>query len=194
MIIIVDAYNVLKQALGVKHVADAAKQQFINLLSSYSKKKGHAVIVVFDGGPYEWPNKERTQGINVVHSGVNETADSWIKDYVERFRSHDLLLISTDRELGRCAARYNIQSLDALDFYRLLLEFKSERLSVQAVSRQKAVKITEREQEELDALMEAESRIVPTKAEDIAKEGGRKSKGQQLSKKERKILQKIKKL
>lgn len=192
MIIVIDAYNVLKQVLGTTRVAESYKNQFINQLSKYSSQKGHTIVLVFDAGPFEWPSKERVSGIYVVHSGVNENADTWIKDYVSRHKSHDVLLVSTDRELGRFVSRLNVQTMDALDFYAILQEALKVFDSSGSEQKQTVVKISDLEQPELDSLMLDASKVVPQKAEDMSKD--RASKAHRHSKKERKIVQKIKKL
>ncbi len=192
MILIIDAYNVLKQALGVKKVSESEKNRLISWLNSYAKNKGHSIILVFDAGPFEWPSKEQVGKIYVVHSGVNENADTWIKNYMTRYKMNDLLLISTDRELGSFAWRLNIQSMDALDFYHLLLESVSERESDTRHAQHTTIKLSDQDQPELDDLMQQASKTVPTKSEDAVK--NRASKSLKHSKKERKMIQKLKKL
>lgn len=190
MIIVIDAYNVLKQALSTTHIADQAKQRFVKQLSIYAKKKGHTIIVVFDGGPYEWADKERVQGILLVHSGMHESADDWIKKYVAQHKTYDILVVSTDRELGMHVHRAGVQTLDAMDFHSLLQECLQQPHA--QTKEQELVKIAEHENPELDQLMQEAASTVPTKAEDVGKV--RERKARQISKQERKIAQKIKKL
>jgi predicted RNA-binding protein with PIN domain len=190
MILVIDAYNVLKQALETRQVADAQKQRFIGQLGLYGKRKDHAIIAVFDGGPYEWPDKERMQGVMVVHSGIHESADDWIKKYVAQHKSYDILVVSTDRELGAFVHRAGIQTLDAHHFYGLLCEALAHKQPHAQSS--DVVKITEAENPEVDQLMLESLGKVPVKVEDVTNK--RESKAQTLSKQERKIAQKIKKL
>ena len=52
MIILIDAYNVIKTVYRAAHVAPGDIEQFISLLNTYAKKSGHRLHVVFDGfGP-----------------------------------------------------------------------------------------------------------------------------------------------
>jgi len=193
MILVIDAYNVLKQAHCATHISDCQKQQFIKQLGYYAKKKGHAIIVVFDGGSFEWPDKTRSNGIQIIHSGIHQSADDWIKNYIEHHRASDILLVSTDRELNGSAQRFGIQSIDAMDFYALLQEALGQYLHSKTIVNQKAVKISQEDIPSLDALMEIASRKIITKVEDV-KPKERTGKAHMLSKTERHILQKLKKL
>lgn len=193
MIIVIDAYNVLKQAYCTNHIVQSSKQLFIKQLGNYSKKKGHAVIVVFDGGSFEWPDKEKVNGIQVVHSGIGLSADDWIKNYIELHRSFDILLVSTDRELNKYVKRFGIESIDSVDFYGLLQESVSAVSHAKNLVSQKAIKISEMNMPSLDELMEQASKKIVTKIEDV-KFNGRTSKAHTPSKKERQMLQKLKKL
>src|SRR5437870_4731380 len=97
MIIIVDAYNLLHAiSSSKKAMTDKERAKFITLLGSYGKAKGHKMVIVFDGGPYEWPFKENTKRVCVVYSGMHESADDYIKQYLQEHRAKDLLLVSSD--------------------------------------------------------------------------------------------------
>ena len=190
MIIVVDAYNVLKQIIRGTLVTENARTTFITQLGMYSKKKGHDLVVVFDAGPYERPFKELVKGVKVVYSGIHESADQWIKKYIEQHKSYDILLISTDRELNNYAARYAVQSLDSLDFYAMV----KQTLHQQGCQTKQSpiVKIAHDSSQEIDALM-GSTRVV-SKAEDALLTKERNSSGNKLSKKERNLINKIKKL
>lgn len=120
MIIVIDAYNVLKQCIHDREIAEHERAHFLSELSSYGRKKRHKLIVVFDGGANEWPTKERSDGTCVIYSGYHETADDYIKTYLKKHRMQDILLVSSDRELNRVADNLDIPSLDAADFYRII--------------------------------------------------------------------------
>ena len=62
------------------------------------------------------------------------------------------------------------------------------------MSQTKAKKLSESEDEELDVLMQKESRVVQYKTEDFTEINQRANKSHALSKKERRKLKKIKKL
>ena len=195
MILVIDAYNVVKQAHSAPHISESEKQQFIKELGWYAKKKGHAIIAVFDGGSGERPEKERMHGIQVVHTGIHQSADEWIKDYFMQHQTYDMLLVSTDRELNRFVARLAFQSLDAMDFYALMRQALKNAASYQPTSSNLVVKIQEESNPLLDVVMEHASQKILHKSEDVQpKKNDRSSNARQLSKKERQILRKLKKL
>ena len=199
MIIVIDGYNVLKQMLVNGYVSEHQKKQFINQLSVYGKRKGHKIVLVFDGGPYEWPDKDRINNVYVIHSGVNESADEYIKRYLTEHKVEDLLLVSTDRDLCKHAWRMKIESIDATDFYKLLqydtnAKTKYE-IETQKNNARELVKLTKNDHPELDIIMKEATKIVPRKSEDkLVVKHERKSPSRTPSKKERRMLKKIKKL
>src|SRR5260221_7699482 len=121
MIIVVDAYNLLRSVPPYKKtITDKERVQFIAHLSAYGRRKGHKVVIVFDGGPHEWPFKEQMKRVTVVYSGIHESADDYIKEYIEAHHMKDLLLVSSDAELNRWADRLNIPSIDSAIFCQLM--------------------------------------------------------------------------
>ena len=133
-------------------------------------------------------------GVSVVHSGFGESADDWIKKYMQQHKGHDLLLVSTDRELGGAVRRLGITCIDSMDFYRLLQEGCAGH-NESAHAQGALVKTADREMPELDDLMQQGSRIVHSKLDDlVAAKEERKSAAHMVSKKEREMLKKLKKL
>lgn len=196
MIIVVDAYNLLRAIPPYKKtITDRERSQFIVRLSTYGRSKGHKVIIVFDGGPYEWPSKESKKGVQIVYSGVHETADDYIKKYMSENRSKDLLLVSSDGELNRYAAQLTIPSIDSPVFYQLVVEEISGRQSLQTISKKGLlIKSTESSEDYVDQLMEKASKNVPAKAEDFVYDNNRRKTSEHVSKNERELLKKLKKL
>ncbi len=187
MIIVIDGYNVLKQSLKKIEIADQAKNQFIAQLNRYGKKKNHAIVVVFDGGMSIWPDTEKIGIVTVVHSGTRESADDYIKRYLDEHKNKELLLVSTDRAIGQHAWDLGIESLDAIDFYMLLQEeIASDQNNHPHAPQQKIMKLTEREYPELDELMrQASKTVMPKKEVAPAPEPRQQRTGQTVSKKER---------
>ena len=121
MIIVVDAYNLLRSIPPYKkNISDKERAHFIAQLSAYGRRKGHKIVIVFDGGSHEWPFKEHLKVATVVYSGIHESADDYIKVYIESHHTKDLLLVSSDAELNQWAERLNIPSIDSPAFYDLL--------------------------------------------------------------------------
>ncbi len=196
MIIVVDAYNLLRSVPPYKKtITDKERAQFIAQLSAYGRRKGHKVVIVFDGGPHEWPFKEQMKRVTVVYSGIHETADDYIKEYVEAHHTQDLLLVSSDSELNRWAERLNIPSIDSSTFSHLL----HQELSTKEVVAEKDSIVTKLHHEndafDIDELMLQASKIVPQKSEDVVSGPKRHHvKKNEINKRERELLKKLKKL
>ena len=186
MHIIIDGYNVLKQALGNKDISEGQRRAFINALGKYAAKKNHHIAVIFDGGPDMWPTQEKDHGILVVYSGIKESADDLIKKSLTQ-RSH-VLLVTSDNEL-KAAAKHGTMVIDSLEFYMLV---KQELMAKEKLVKGTLLKTSTAENALVDELMRKDSQAI-YKGESEEKQE-RRSKGQVPSKKERAFLQKLKKL
>jgi hypothetical protein len=195
MIIIVDAYNLLRSIPPYKKtVTDQERTKFIVQLGTYGQRKGHKMVIVFDGGPHEWPFKENKKAMTIVYSGIHESADDYIKEYLEAHQAKDLLLVSSDSELNRWSARLNIPSIDSIAFSQLL----HQELFVKQLIAEKESTVTKLHHDndiiDIDALMMEASKSVPVKSEDFAAVKKRESKKDQVGKGERALLKKLNKL
>jgi len=194
MILLIDGYNVLKQVFPAEIVGQRERKRFIEHLGKYGKKRQHKVVLVFDGGPYERDWQEKVAGVYVVYSGTLETADDYIRRYLEKNKKLDLLLISSDRELRSAAARLNIESMHSPEFYKMVVATLRSG-SKKTAKETEVVKTSEGKNVQLDEIMREGSKKVPSKVEDLIRpERSRKSKAHQPKKKERKKLKKLKKL
>ena len=192
MIIVIDAYNMLRSVPPHgRTVTESERKQFLDQLANYAKKKGHKVVVVFDAGPYEWPHKERHKGVYTIYSGVHRSADDYIKEYLEKQKTGDLLLVSSDRDVIQWAQHLSIPSIGAFHFYQLVQEATKSR--VQTKSGGEAVKLGEDERDDVDALMREASEVVPIKSDDLLR-ANRVGAKKKPTKKERALLKKLKKL
>jgi predicted RNA-binding protein with PIN domain len=196
MIIIVDAYNLLRAVPPYKKtITDSDRAQFIKQLSAYGRRKGHKVVIVFDGGSHEWPFRENMKTVQVVYSGIHQTADDYIKEYVEGHRAKDLLLVTSDAELNRFAARLQIPSIDSSAFHQLLYEELRVKETVMQKKVDVVVKLAHNNNIDIDELMLQASKTVPIKSEDLAPvKKDRDAKKTQLGKDERALLKKLNKL
>jgi len=194
MILLIDGYNVLKQVFPAQIIGERQRKKFIENLGRYGKKRQHKIVLVFDAGPYERSWQEKVAGVYVVYSGTLETADDYIKRYLEEHRELDILLVSSDRELRSAAARWSIESMRAPEFYKIVQEFLKSGVA-QAVKKTDVVKTSEEKNVDLDEIMREGSKVVQSKVDDFVKlKRSRKSKAHRPSKKEQKKLKKLKKL
>lgn len=129
MILLIDGYNVLKQAFpGSKNVLDKQRAAFINQLAYYKLKKVATItdiVVVFDAGPLLHATREIRGGVVVIFSGQKSSADDWIAQYAEKHRNKDILLISSDRKLGDVCQRYGVKTMPAQEFYAIVRDVLS---------------------------------------------------------------------
>jgi predicted RNA-binding protein with PIN domain len=188
MKVIVDAYNVLHYTAKDKQVSQQERKCFINQLSAYAKNKGNAVIVVFDGGPFLFPSSFDHKGITVKYSGPQMSADEIILCYIKEHAGDSMVLISSDRALCTAAKFYEVESVDAKDFYDFIIP-----AALNCVSKStQAVKIGQSDTV-VDLLMM--QTVVQKKSEDMSDLfEKRKSPAKRLSKKIKKRMHKIKKL
>jgi len=197
MVLVIDGYNVIKQALMKNTISDFEREQFIKQLGKYHKIRGHKIELVFDGGPLDWPSRAKKHGVYLVYSGYNESADHYIKRYLKEHKALDVLLVSSDRDICNCAARLGIEYVDSKEFYRIMQSRIKTAKSQVAVSQKKATKLSNSQDEEIDALMQEASKIIQYKTEDFTlldQSEERRRKSHAVSKKERKKIKKIKKL
>lgn len=192
MIILIDGYNILKQRDSGAYIEEGRRNILIRMLGVYQKRRGHLIMLIFDGGTSAWPVKEIKAGIMVIYAGAGKTADDFIKNYIAEHYTEDLFLVSSDRELGVWASKYDTPSMDAIPFYDIVSNKYSSESRIK-VAQGQAVKITAHEDPVLDALMLEASKRVVIKLEDGFQEKKRRS-GQQESKIARLLRKKIEKL
>ncbi len=189
MIIVIDGYNVMKQVVGAGYVHEAQRRAFISLLAVYGQKKGHKIVVVFDGGESSWPHKEVVSGVTIIYSGTQDSADTYIMHYIDDHASKELLLVSSDNELNYFATRHAIVSIGSQEFYFLVKEALRESRELPP---EPYIEIDE-SMSDIDELMNAAASHVPNKDEGCTP-GDYPSKSRRESKIDRELLRKLKKL
>lgn len=193
MILIIDGYNVLKKLFGTAYASERQRDQFIKKLCQYTHKKNHTMQLVFDGGMSLWPEKSNpSTKMQVIYVGKNKSADDYIKDYLDEHKNYEVVLVSSDRELNNFAAQRSIPSIDAQVFLNLLQEAFEQKSTAKKSSEQQPYKLIEEDNATLDALMASLNPSPENKKEEYSKKNYSKEK--QLSKKERLLLEKLKKL
>ena len=101
MILLIDGYNILKRQYRVRMISEVMRTRFIKGIAAYTRQSGNKVVIVFDGMAQDDAYEEYGRGVQVVYSGTRETADDYIKRYVEKHHTKDLMLVTSDRELNR---------------------------------------------------------------------------------------------
>jgi hypothetical protein len=103
-------------------------------------------------------------------------------------------VVSSDSELNRWADRLNIPSIDSSTFSHLVYQELSTK-EVAAHVQDEVVKLHDNDALDIDALMMEASKVVPQKSEDVVSGPKRHHMKQpDVSKQERALLKKLKKL
>lgn len=160
MIIVIDGYNVLKQWRPSTTITEKERHAFLVKLGRYGRKKRHKMVVVFDGGFYEWPSKEKKAGVTVIYS-ARESADEVIQQYLEDHKSKDILLVSSDHELNLFASHLHIVSIGSEEFIYLVIDALK-----QADDTEETAVIVDDTETNFDSIMEKATRAIPSKDDD----------------------------
>lgn len=193
MIIIIDAYNLLKTVLHTQFIQDAQRTKFLQLFEKYAQRRtSNKVILVFDGGQDPYEIEENYKYLTLFYSGFMQSADDIIKKKLTTYKAFDVLLVTSDRELRNYAKQYQIESLGSMEFYRILQEVMKVQDQKELVIAQTIHKTSQDDNKNLDALMEYGSRYLITKEQDKdIKLSLRYTDEQNGSKKDKKLLKKI---
>lgn len=192
MIVLIDGYNLLKKIKHSSYISDKERENFIKKIAHYAHQKKLSIVLVFDGGHNNWPLSEAvSRSVTVVYSGVRESADDYIKQYIETHASSEMLLVSSDRELVSHARQYRVASLGSHEFSEFLYDH-TEPVLTQVKKDQQVHKLITNDNKELDFLMS--QLTMPKKAKESEDEEKVYKRDNKLSKAERKLVKKIKKL
>ncbi|MFH1980470.1 MAG: NYN domain-containing protein [Pseudomonadota bacterium] len=119
--ILIDGYNLIRQSAALSRI-DAADIQdgraaLLDLLAAYRKLKKHRITVVFDGMDAAWgvPNRDQSQGIAIVFSRHEETADQVIKRMGAAMREN-AMVVTSDRDIIASAQHSGCAVISAPDF------------------------------------------------------------------------------
>jgi len=121
MHLIIDGYNLLHVTLplfqGASEDLQRGREQLIDQLSSYRRKRPCEITVVFDGWRGGWvtERKERNKGIDLIFSKLGETADEVIKRLVKE-RGSGAVVVTSDRDISRYAQRLSVAVIPSDQF------------------------------------------------------------------------------
>lgn len=191
MNIVIDGYNLLKQSLKKVMITDAERAKALARLDRYAREKRHTIHIIFDGGPYERPTKERVGSLTVVYSGRKLSADDVIKTYIEEKVLPIMLIVTTDRNLNAFARLHSVTSIDSNDFYAFMNEEPFKKVGFEKAPGKARKLAKEETSPELDALMQEGSAFILHKEED--EQEGEQS-GKKRSKQEKQLQKVVKKL
>lgn len=129
--LIIDGYNVLGKRGQVGPNSEMARERFVQELTMYRQRKGHAITVVFDGwkqGP-GFEHREHCSGVDVIYSKRGEQADQVIGRLAAEF-GRSCAVVSSDHEIQRAAKTYEAFVISASEFEARLRERATAKQSV----------------------------------------------------------------
>jgi predicted RNA-binding protein with PIN domain len=120
MILILDAYNILKQVYSVKHIAQGDQQKFIKQVAQLTNKRGFSAYIVFDGGPSSYETVTHVGAVSVIYAGAGYSADGVIMRLLQEQKKLDPVLVTDDREIRNKAKELQLVSLKTYEFLTCL--------------------------------------------------------------------------
>jgi predicted RNA-binding protein with PIN domain len=168
MIVIVDAYNVLKYS---KHDIDVGYPEiatFLHDIRRRARRKKYRLIAVFDGGSSSHSTRTDHDGVEVVYAGSGRSADDIIEALCGKYRGHEVVLISADRALCHAATELGTLCVSPALYMSRVHERGDEnhKQYVHASLKLHEQHDTPISPEEFRAMMEASTRAVQVKAVD----------------------------
>jgi hypothetical protein len=121
MLIAIDGYNFIKQSPGLRRLEQIelqkAREGLIERLAKYKRLKGHAITVVFDGGPQGTlaAYRERSRGIEIIFSKPGEKADDVLKRLSAEKRG-GITVVTSDRDVALFAKKRGAMAIPVSEF------------------------------------------------------------------------------
>ncbi len=127
MRVIIDGYNLahVSDWLGLKGQPKEPKgmrMMLVRLLAEYAERSDDRITVVFDGLPADRDAIVAVgaqAGIDVVFSGTETDADTWIEKMLAvSTGARETLVVSSDRQVQAAASRRHAKSCPADEYFR----------------------------------------------------------------------------
>ncbi|MBI2352624.1 NYN domain-containing protein [Candidatus Dependentiae bacterium] len=195
MVIVIDAYNFIKQNSKIDFVSEQILNYWLSLFQKYMKVRSNRIVLVFDAGPSLFASHFFHENIEIFYSGQKQTADDIIKKWLEKNKMLDIFLVTSDREIRDFAATLNIASVNSLDFYKAFHKTMQEEERLQNKISKTIYKMSDFESDDLDNLMEESTRYLMH--EDLKRDDARMIRirnGKKIAKQDKKILKKLEKV
>ncbi|MDI6775889.1 MAG: NYN domain-containing protein [Syntrophales bacterium] len=125
MHIIIDGYNLIRQSDSLRSFErinlEEGRKALVRSVSLYRRQRGHRVTIVFDGwenGPPE-EERDREEGIHIIYSRRGEKADEVIKRMVQR-RGEEIIVVTSDRGIADFVNRRGGVTIPSREFESLV--------------------------------------------------------------------------
>lgn len=128
-----DGYNIMNAWPELKKLMEvdygAAREDLISTLQEYQGYTGYRVILVFDAYKVRGGlgSTERYEGLEVVYTSENETADAYIQRVSEKLaRKYDLWVISSDLLIQQYSFGHGALRMSSMSFLEEVTRIKAE--------------------------------------------------------------------
>ncbi len=134
---IIDGYNVIFAWEDLKELSklniDSAKDKLISVLSEFRVIIDTNIIIVFDG--YKVKNNKGSEsiieGITVIHTKENETADAYIERYANSNKDKlSITVVTSDSLIRQLTTGNNCRVIKSIDFKK---EIEAEKTSLREI-------------------------------------------------------------
>ncbi len=131
--LIVDGYNVIFAWESLKEISKvdlgASRDKLLHILSNYAHFTGHRIVIVFDGYKVSGNLGEKTdfQGLNVVYTKENETADTYIENLIAEIgQNEQVRVVTSDSMIQLSAVRTGVYRMSSAEFEKEIELAKSK--------------------------------------------------------------------
>ena len=129
MHIIIDGYNLIRQSDSLGRFEsislESGRNELIRRVSLYKKSRGHRITIVFDGWASDplMEERDREGEIDIIYSRKGEKADEVIKRMAKE-REEEIVVVTSDRNIADSISRNGGVAISSPEF-----EAKIERAS-----------------------------------------------------------------
>jgi len=108
MVVIIDAYNVLKYMASSALVSQVVIDRFIGSVGRRARMRRYSAIIVFDGGSSRYCTESVRDNLRIIHAGQGGSADDCIRELLDSVPADNTVLVTADRELQAVARHKRI--------------------------------------------------------------------------------------
>jgi len=119
---IIDGNNLIGCSGDISLHDPEAREKIIPLIRRFQESKKTKITVVFDGEPQAHPAKQHLgPKFAILFPRLGHSADDEIKRILTDYRqSHEVILVSSDRELKAFAKERGAKTMNSIEFYYML--------------------------------------------------------------------------
>lgn len=122
---ILDGYNVIHSdptlSEGLDQHFEETRNQFIKIVSESFSGKNIDIKIIFDGQDDTYGNNKFINNLRVYYTHTHQTADDWIKEYIQKQKSaKSIKVVTNDKSIRRDCLSFGAKLLHSEEFINLL--------------------------------------------------------------------------